>query len=569
MRELIELKVTKKPLIAKGFRWIMQQSHGCRSMLVLLAGARLGLSAANLGTAVIIKAFTDFATGDAQLQIHSIVLAALMLVLIEGGLQVVSTMSTKLACGRMERKIRLAMMSATTNSKLLYVQKIHTGEILTRMTKDAEQVASCLPTLINTVLGGMLMALIALIYMFILSWKLSIAVLIVIPLTFIVIGVFSPRLQHCVRKDKENEAINRTQMQDALNGILLIQSYHIQKLVLEELGKTYDEKYKSTRVLGIIEGLFSFMNNAAGSLMFLVVMGFGAFLAFNNELTVGGMFAVVQMLNYIVWPFSNISNAISQVNQAAISAERINEIIDLPKCVGDMSSESVLPISEVVLDNIDFAYQPNEPILKGVCAQFHPGEITGIFGQSGSGKSTLLRVMLGLYEADHGEVYLKVQDAGDNRRLKGAEAGAYMSFVPSDNLIYPGTIKENICLGAEEDENKLWECAKTANILNEILNMNQGMDTYIGNGGVQLSSGQCQRIGIARALYRNAQVLIMDEPTSNLDQTSIALLQKTIEEIAKDRTVIVVTHDLNMASICGKRYILENFALKEDVNARM
>lgn len=521
------------------------------------------MSLANLGMALLIKAFTDFATGDGRIPLATIAGIAGLVVLAEGGLRVMISLTVRLASGRMECRLRLSMMDAAVHGKLLSVQKLHTGEILTRLTKDAEQVASCLPNLINTVLGDFLMALVALIYMFSVSWKLSVAVLAVVPLTFAIIGFFSPRLQRRARVDKENETANRAQMQDALGSIALIQSYGVQKMILQKVEETYGRKYRSTRALGVLEGIFAFLNNTAGNVMFLVVMGFGAFLCQSGELTVGGMISMVQILNYIVMPFANLSGAISQISQAVVSADRMTEVIDLPRGPVGAPAGRVLPVDGMTVEQVEFAYGPGAPVLQGVNARFQVGEIVGIFGPSGSGKSTLLRLLLGLYEPDRGEVWLSACDSGAGRRLRGAEMEGYMSYVPSDNLIYPGTIRENICFGAEPDEVRLWECAEIANIAGEIRALERQMETQIGDGGVQLSSGQRQRVAIARALYRKAQVLILDEPTSNLDASSIALLQATLRQAAGTRAVILVTHETSMAGICDRRYFLEDGTLRE------
>lgn len=175
------------------------------------------------------------------------------------------------------------------------------------------------------------MAIAALIYMFLLSWKLSLVIVIAIPVLGVFIGIFSPVVQKCSKLDKENEDENRIQMRESIQNIILSQVYNASKLMQKKVCDAYEKKRKSAVKLGGIEGIFSFFNNLTGSTMFLIIMGFGAYLTVNGEFSVGSMIAVINLLNYIVWPFSNISSSVSEFNQAVTSANRIIQLNQIPK----------------------------------------------------------------------------------------------------------------------------------------------------------------------------------------------------------------------------------------------
>ena len=200
---------------------------------------------------------------------------------------------------------------------------------MTRLTKDTEQVSNCLQNLIINVFGGIVMAIAAFSYMMVLSWKLSIIIIIAIPVLGVLVSLFSPLLQKYNELDKKNEDRNRIEMRELVGNISLSQVYRAEGLLRNKVDYAYEKKQKSAIRLGVVEGFFSFFNNLTGSIMFLIVMGVGAYLTTKGEFSVGSMIAVINLLNYIVWPFANISNSISDFNQALISANRIMELNQL------------------------------------------------------------------------------------------------------------------------------------------------------------------------------------------------------------------------------------------------
>ena len=538
---------SKRKTKDRHFRWIWQQTRSSRGLLVVMALTSLGLTALQLLVAVVLQLFTDIAAGKPGApDIGTVSLLFLCGIVLEGILSMGQSVSKKLTYSRTERSLRLAMTGKITESKLIEVQKIHSGELLTRLTKDVESVANCIPNLITNLVNGLLLSVGALVMMFLLSWKMSLTIIIAIPLLLLIVGAFSPLLEKWTKADKENDEINRSQMQDALGSIPLLKVFRAGRVACAKVERSYQAKYHSAKRLSIIDGLFNFANNIVGMAAFMLVLGYGAYLVTQGEFTIGGMIAMVQLLNHIVWPFQYASAAVTEVTQAIVSAGRVREVLALPHA--EHHADAACDAEKLTLSNVHFAYAPEVPVLTGVDAAFAKGRIAGIYGRSGGGKSTLLRIMLGLYNADEGEVCLD----GKASALAGS-----VTYVPADGYVCTGTLRENLLMGAEENAARLTDCIESAN-LQEVLNeLPEGLDTPIGNGGQQLSSGQAQRVAIARALYRDAPVMILDEPTSNLDQTSIDVLCSTLRREAEKRIVIVVTHERAMCDVCDDLYILQ------------
>ena len=532
------------------FRWIWRQTRGSRGLIMLMLFTSIGMTCVSLLTALVLQAFTDVAAGKPGApSIGAIVIVFLIGTVCEGLFALGQSVSKRLTYSRTERKLRLAMTKRITESRLLDVQKIHSGELLTRLTKDVESVSNCIPNLVGNLFNGMLTTVGALILMFLLNWKLSLMILVAIPLLLLIVGAFSPVLERWTQADKENDEHNRSQMQDALSSIPLLKVFRACGVALNKIEQSYQKKYRSAKRLSVIEGFFYFANNFVGTATFVIVLGFGAYLSLQGEFTIGGMIAMVQLLNYVVWPFQYASSAISEVVQALVSAERVQEVLSLPQDEATTGAAASRAAS-LTMEQVHFAYAPELPVLNGIEGTFRQGRIAGIYGRSGGGKSTLLRLLLGLYRADTGSI-----------RLTGSEgtvdlAGS-VAYVPADGFIYTGTLRENILMGAEEDAQQMAECIAAANLTEVVDELQDGLDTQIGNGGQQLSSGQSQRVAIARALYRKAPVMILDEPTSNLDQASIEVLCETLRQEAERRIIVVATHERALCAVCDDLYILD------------
>ena len=295
---------SKRKTKDRHFRWIWQQTRTSRGLMILMALASLGITALQLLVAVVLQLFTNIAAGEPGApDIGTVALLFLCGIVLEGILSMGQSVSKKLTYSRTERSLRLAMTERIIKGKLIEVQKIHSGELLTRLTKDAEGVANCIPNLITNLVNGLLLSVGALVMMFLLSWKLSLMIIIAIPLLLLIVGAFSPLLEKWTKADKENDEINRSQMQDALSSIPLLKVFRAGRVACAKVESSYQAKYHSAKRLSIIDGLFNFANNIVGMAAFMLVLGYGAYLVTQGEFTIGGMIAMVQLLNHIVWPF--------------------------------------------------------------------------------------------------------------------------------------------------------------------------------------------------------------------------------------------------------------------------
>jgi subfamily B ATP-binding cassette protein MsbA len=289
----------------------------------------------------------------------------------------------------------------------------------------------------------------------------------------------------------------------------------------------------------------------------------GAYFVLQGETTVGSLIAIVQLLNYIVMPVAGFAGAVSLIGQASASSQRIGMIYELPS---DTESEMRRPVDalELVTENISFSYNGSkenaEYVLENVNITIKKGNITGLAGKSGSGKSTLLKLLIGLYTPERGKIELKHADGV----LSGEEIMPQIAYVPPADYLFSGTVTENIIMSDNEPRvNDMKSAASGANILDFIESLPDGFDTLIGDSGGTVSSGQAQRLAIARAIYKHSPVIVFDEPTANLDTDSIEKFQTAVRHLAKEKICIIVTHDISTINICDKVYIIENKQVRE------
>ncbi|MCM1183382.1 MAG: ABC transporter ATP-binding protein/permease [Roseburia sp.] len=527
--------------------WLYAQTKGNRRYLVSLALSGILMAVVNMGVATILKSFVDIATGDSATTLSANIIAAIGLLLMEGVLCLVIAMSFRVSCAKIARKIRLELADRLYHSSLPEMQEHHTGEYMTNLTEDVEKVSACFPTLMRSIVSNGLSAVLAILYLFWLNWKLALLLLICIPLLIFCIAIFSPIVQKTSRTDKENEERIRVCLQEMIEKIALFKIGFMWKKLECKASGLMEEKVKSSRRLGAAEGGSSFLNNIMGTAMFLIAMGGGAYFVMRGELLVGAMIAVIQLSNYIIWPFTAIGEIISNVNQAIVSAGRLDRVYALTQ-EPEQETFSQKTVSRLRLRGVSFCYKDNR-ILEGIDAEFEKRQIVGIVGESGGGKSTLLKVLSGLYHPEAGTLSVDFADG-----TVGEDVRPYVGLVPPADLVFSDTIGANICMTMEADRKRLADCAELANIGRYIEGLERQYDTEIGNGKIALSSGQEQRIGIARALYQKAEILLFDEPTANLDAESIAVFLDTLDRIAPERICIVVTHDPRVVARCSKVY---------------
>jgi len=548
-----------------GLGWIFEQTKGIRWYLVLFTVIILVATGLELSFAFFLREFVDIETGESTSSLLTVGLFAGVVLIVAGIFYMLSFVLSKYIYGSTERKLRTNLLDIIFTRRMRDISKQHSGELLTKLTMDIQAVSDISPEIIRNMVGGGAAAIIAIVSMLILDWRMALIVLGLTPVLMIAMSLLTPFIEKASAVDKENDEANRSLMQENLSRIMLIKTYFMQAKTIKKVKDIYSKKLRSGMKLGMWEGVTMFSGLVLGMSMFLITIGVGAYFVLQGQTTLGNLIAIVQLLNYVVTPVANFAATITLISQAKASSGRIGSIIEL-QADDDLNISPLVNANEIVVEDIRFAYDSDsdldsesqeieaEVVLEGVDAVFQKGKITGLVGKSGSGKSTLLKLLIGLYAPHQGSVSLN-HDEGVHT---GVEILPHIAYVPPVDYLFSGTVLDNIIMSEHEPRiHDVKQAASDANILDFIETLPQGFDTVIGESGGTVSSGQAQRIAIARAIYKKAPVLVFDEPTANLDADSIEKFQSSIKQLSKDKICIIVTHDESTMTVCDKVYTLE------------
>ncbi|MDR2570195.1 MAG: ABC transporter ATP-binding protein/permease [Oscillospiraceae bacterium] len=547
----------KKNINKYGLGWIFEQTKGVRKHLALLTFMVLIATGLEVSFAFFLKAFVDIAIGESGASLLNVGLLAGVVIAVAGIIFMLNSILSKYIYGKTERKLRTGLLSVIFTRRMIDISKQHTGELLTKLTLDTQAVSNIFPNIIRNMVGGIAAALIAATAMFLLDWRMALIVLALTPVLMFTMGLLTPFIEKSSTIDKNNDEENRSLMQEYLSRIMLIKTYFMREKTVGKISENYSKKLKSGMKLGMWEGLTMFAGLLVSMSMFLIILGVGSYFVLRGETTFGNLVAIVQLLNYITNPIARVAETISLIGQAKASSERIGLIIDLPADNPSIQVPSIVA-DELVADNLSFSYNADDEesniILDGINMSFKKDLVSGIVGKSGSGKSTLLKLLIGLYEPNQGSISLN----HIHGTLNNNEIMPQVAYVPPVDYLFSGTVLDNIIMSENEPRiEDMEKAASDANILDFIQSLPQGFNTIIGESGGTVSSGQAQRIAIARAIYKGSPILVFDEPTANLDAESIEKFQSALKQISKNKICIVVTHDATTMTVCDNVYSLD------------
>jgi len=275
----------------------------------------------------------------------------------------------------------------------------------------------------------------------------------------------------------------------------------------------------------------------------LVTATYCSWLVGTGSITIGALFSVIMLTDYIIDPVMRISNTLSIIRRAQINIERLNEYLNSPQeeTGGLIVDDQHLNIK---FQNVSFCYDSRTPILKNCNLNINKGEYICIRGPIGSGKSMILKLITGIFNPDEGMIIVNGRNLNEYNLV---HLRSLISVVTQDTVLFTGTIYDNLLMANPQAErSEVERVCQLAAIHDEILNMPDGYNTVIGERAYSLSGGQRQRLSIARAILRNSPILLLDEPSSALDHINASTLKQTISLLTKNKTTIMVTHDTNM-----------------------
>ena len=385
------------------------------------------------------------------------------------------------------------------------------------------------------------------------------------PIPAIVIGAFyfQRRAQPLYLQVREMVGRLASRLSSNITGITTIKSFATETLEADSVRQDSAEYVSANRRAIAVSSAFIPIIRMAILAGFLATFLLGGWMTLNGKLNVGAYGVLVFLTQRLLWPLTNLAETIDLYERAMASTRRILDLIETPVSIRDIPGARALSNvrGEVVIEGLNFAYEPDHPVLTDINITVPAGHTVAFVGQTGSGKTSLVKLLLRFYSPNTGRILL---DGQPIEELQLQSLRRCIGMVSQDVFLFQGTVRENIAYGSgESSDDAVWAAADAAEASEFIQRLPQGMDTLIGERGQKLSGGQCQRLSIARALMKDPAILILDEATSAVDNETEAAIQRSLARIAETRTTIVIAHRLSTIVHADRIYVMDKGRIVE------
>ncbi|WP_127082825.1 ABC transporter ATP-binding protein [Dulcicalothrix desertica] len=483
--------------------------------------------------------------------------------LVRGFFQSVQDIYMAKAALRVSFNLRKNVYGHLQKLNLSYFETAKAGDLSYRVTEDVDRVGEAVHKLLHDFIPCALQLVAIPIYMVYLSWQLTLATLLVVPIMLVLIAWFGERLQKYSRRSQNQVSDLSAILTEVFNGIRIVQAFAAEAYEIARFGKEAEvamrAKYSTERLKAIQVPIVGFLQ----ALSFLLLLFFAAWQISAGNLTTGKFFSFLSGAALLIDPVGHTTTNYNLFKEAEASVDRVFELVAIKPAVEEKPNADILPTvsGKVEYRRVSFAYKPNEPVLNNISLLAYPGEAIALVGASGSGKTTFVNLLPRFYDPQSGDIFI---DGVNIRDVTLNSLRRQIGIVPQETTMFSGTIAENIAFGQETfDMQAVENAAKIANAHQFISQMPDGYYTVVGERGVNLSGGQRQRIAIARAVLLDPRILILDEATSALDSESEALVQEALERLMEGRTVFVIAHRLSTVRKSDRILVLEKGQIVE------
>ncbi len=556
----------------KSLAWVFRYARKYKLALLLTVLSMLALVGIQLVAPWLVRTMIAAVTApDAGTEALPIVarlaLAALGIYVLRAGMQFVRSYAAHVAGWHVVADVRNDVYRHLQRLSLRFYADKQTGQLMSRTVNDSDLLEQLVAHAIPDVFVNVLLLVGVTAVLVRMSWQL--ALLSMIPIPFIVLAMqgFARYVRPAFRKRQAELGELNAALNDNFSGIREIQAFTREEAeasrIWTRIVRYRDSLLRALRLMAV----FHPSVELASALGTIVLIYFGGRLVLEKTLPVADLVAYFLYLELLYQPVRALSGVWESVQQSMAGAERIEELLAQEPDVVEKPGAIEFPgraRGEIRFEDVSFAYRPGEPVLEGINLEIAPGSMVALVGPTGVGKTTLAMLIPRFYDVGAGRITL---DGYDIRDLTLQSLRRQVSIVLQDVFLFHGTVRENILFGRPEaSEAEMIEAAKVANAHEFIVELPQGYDTVIGERGVKLSGGQRQRLAIARAVLKDAPILILDEATSAVDTHTELLIQQALERLMAGRTTIVIAHRLSTVRRADKIVVLDEGRIVEEGN---
>lgn len=556
--------ITGKQKISNSERfWQLIRPH-TSIMIQALIGA-LVYTILGLSTSIYLQKIIDFVLVEGNVRLLNLLSVGMVVILIFqlmiGGYKTVFGLQT----GQMiDARLILGYYKHLLKLPQRFFDTMRVGEIISRVN-DAVNIRQFINNVaLNFIVNG-LIVIFSIILMFFYYWKLALIMLAIIPVYLLIYWISNKVNKKWQRRLMEESAELESQLVESLNAVGTIKRFGLERFANDKTEGKFFKLLQSIYKTSIYSLYIGTGSEFFTRLFTIILLWAGSYFVINRELSPGELLSFYALIGYFTGPASSLISANKNIQDALIAADRLFEIIDLDTESTDESKIELTPdlIGDINFNNVSFRYGTRSNVFEGLKLRIKKGESTALVGQSGSGKSTLLSLLQNLYPIQEGNITIGGLDL---QHINSRSLRKIISVVPQQIDLFNGTIIENIALGEyEPDMQKILFLSKIIGIDDFIEKLPNTYNSIVSEQGVNFSGGQKQRLAIARALYRDPEILILDEATSSLDPASEQKVLDTLNWFkGKGKTIIIIAHRLTTIKQCDCIIVLHQGKLVEE-----
>lgn len=444
-----------------------------------------------------------------------------------------------------QRILRSRLMRHFLKMTPTFYERNRTGDLMARATNDLQAVSITVGFGVMTIIDSVFYMLAILVMMMVfINVKLTLAALIPFPFMAYAINRYGKKIHRLFAEAQESFGKMNDNVLEEISGVRVVRAYVQERNSQQRFQETTEEVYQKNVNVAKIDSLFDPTIKILVGISYLIGLGYGAYLVFNSELTLGELISFNIYLGLLIWPMFAIGELINVMQRGSASLDRVNETFGYPPDVVDEGTEQPSLPTSIEFDHVTFRY-PSSQVdnLVDVSFELKRGQTLGIVGRTGSGKTTILKQLLRQYPLGKGDIRIADVSLEDItlEHLKG-----WIGYVPQDQFLFSKSIRDNILLGVKDaTDEELQEAIELASFSKDIAFLPDGLQTMVGEKGIALSGGQKQRVAIARALIMNPEILLLDDTLSAVDAKTETEIVANLRRIRSDKTTIITTHRLS------------------------
>ena len=456
-----------------------------------------------------------------------------------------------------------SIFSRILQQDLNFFIRFPSSDLVMRLTNNAQAARTAMDLILTSAIRDLFSLVGLVIVMFIQQPILSLVSFILGPAAFIGVRYLTNKVRDIMRQELTAFTKIIESVQEASTGVRIIKAFGLEEHMRTRMDRQVTQVEHRANSIARLSAATSPIMETLSGLAIAGVIALSGLWVVGGDQTPGELMSFITALLLAYEPAKRLARMRVNLETAMVGVRMMYEIKDHPIMLTEAENAQPVPPGggEIVFDDVGFSYDANKPLFKNLNLVFPAGKTTALVGASGGGKSTIINLVMRMFDPDEGTITVNGLDL---RQVSFESLRAHMSYVGQDTFLFNGTVRENLALGRQgATEEEIIEAAKAAHAHDFIMNMGNGYDSFVGENGGNLSGGQKQRLAIARAMLRNADILILDEATSALDSYAESLVQDALARLTKNRTTIVIAHRLATITSADNIVVLENGKILE------